>query len=69
MPRLGGAYCFRRVRSHRKSVDWGTLGPALGGATSAKHTFLVLKCFVSVPGNVRLIFELIRSAGDPHPDI
>ena len=22
----------RRVRSQRKSVDWGTLGPALGGA-------------------------------------
>ena len=21
MPRLGGAYCFRRVRSQRKSVD------------------------------------------------
>ena len=32
MPRLGGAYCFRRVRSQRKSVDWGTKGPALGGA-------------------------------------
>ena len=32
MPRLGGAYCFRRVRSQRKSVDWGTMGPALGGA-------------------------------------
>ena len=31
MPRLGGAYCFRRVRSQRKSVDWGTMGPALGG--------------------------------------
>ena len=22
----------RRVRSQRKSVDWGTMGPALGGA-------------------------------------
>ena len=22
----------RRVRSQRKSVDWGTVGPALGGA-------------------------------------
>ena len=32
MPRLGGAYCFRRVRSQRNSVDWGTMGPALGGA-------------------------------------
>ena len=32
MPRLGGAYGFRRVRSQRKSVDWGTMGPALGGA-------------------------------------
>ena len=32
MPRLGGAYSFRRVRSQRKSVDWGTMGPALGGA-------------------------------------
>ena len=32
MPRLGGAYCFRRVRSQRKSVDWGTMEPALGGA-------------------------------------
>ena len=32
MPRLGGAYCFRRVRSQRKSVDSGTMGPALGGA-------------------------------------
>ena len=31
-PRLGGAYCFRRVRSQRKSVDCGTMGPALGGA-------------------------------------
>ena len=32
MPRLGRAYCFRRVRSQRKSVDRGTMGPALGGA-------------------------------------
>ena len=32
MPRLGGAYCFRRVRSQRKSVDWGNMWPALGGA-------------------------------------
>ena len=32
MPRLGGAYCFRHVRSQRKSVDWGTMRPALGGA-------------------------------------
>ena len=32
MPRLGEAYCFRRVRSQRKSVDWGTVGPGLGGA-------------------------------------
>ena len=32
MPRLGGAYCFRRVRSQQKSVDCGTMGPALGGA-------------------------------------
>ena len=32
MPRLGGAYCFHRVRSQRKSVDWGTMGTALGGA-------------------------------------
>ena len=39
MPRLDGAYCFRRVRSQRKSscsqrksIDWGTMGPALGGA-------------------------------------
>ena len=32
MPRLGGAYCFRRVRSQRKSVDWGTMESALGGA-------------------------------------
>ena len=32
MPRLGGAYSFRRVRSQRKSVDRGTMGPALGGA-------------------------------------
>ena len=32
MPRLGGAYCFRRVRSQRKSVDWGTMGRAIGGA-------------------------------------
>ena len=32
MPRLSGAYCFRRVRSQRKSVDWCTMGPALGGA-------------------------------------
>ena len=32
MPRLGGAYCFRRVRSQRKSIDWGTMGPALGEA-------------------------------------
>ena len=34
----------RRVRSQRKSVDWGTMAPALGGATrytSATHTFLV----------------------------
>ena len=32
MPRLGEAYCFRRVRSQRKSVDWGTMRPALDGA-------------------------------------
>ena len=32
MPRLGGAYCFGHVRSQRKSVDWRTMGPALGGA-------------------------------------
>ena len=39
IPRLGRAYCFRRVRSQRKSscsqrksLDWGTMGPALGGA-------------------------------------
>ena len=32
IPRLGGAYCFRPVRSQRKSVDWGTMGPTLGGA-------------------------------------
>ena len=39
MPRLGGAYCFRRVRSQRMSscsqrtsVDWGTMGLALGKA-------------------------------------
>ena len=39
MPRLSGAYGFRRVRSQRKSVDWGTMGPS--GHTSATHTFLV----------------------------
>ena len=32
MSRHGGAYCFRRVRSQRKSVDWGIMGPALAGA-------------------------------------
>ena len=24
MPHLGEAYCFHRVRSYQKSVDWGT---------------------------------------------
>ena len=49
MPRLGGAYCFRRVRSQRKSsvrngsqltgAPWDL---RLAGHTSATHTFLVL---------------------------
>ena len=42
LPRLGGAYCFRRVRSQRKSVDWGTMGPALGG-----QFFFILVVFLS----------------------
>ena len=44
MPRLGGAYCFRRVHSQRKSVDWGTMGPALGGAYECyAHIFSFLR--------------------------
>ena len=50
MPRLGGVYRFRRVRSQRKSVDWGTMGPALGGAyecyahiSSLSYFFLVVR--------------------------
>ena len=46
MPRLGGAYCFRRVRSQRKSVDWGTMDLRLAGHTSATHTFLVSKYYL-----------------------
>ena len=31
-PALAEHTVFCRVRSQRKSVDWGTMGPALGGA-------------------------------------
>ena len=53
MPRLGGAYCFRRVRSQRKSLDWGTMGPALGGAyecyahiSSSQYILILIESFV-----------------------
>ena len=46
MPRLGGAYCFRRVRSQRKSVDWGNIGPALGGAYECYAHISSLECLV-----------------------
>ena len=63
MPRLGGAYCFRRVRSQRKSVDWGTMGPALGGHTSATHTFLVA-IFICLNNTVRFTARNLVSGPD-----
>ena len=49
MHRFGGAYCFRRVRSQRKSVDWGTMGPALGGAYECyAHIFSLIEIEKSV---------------------
>ena len=53
MPRLGGAYCFRRVRSQRKSIDWGTVGPALGGAYECyAHISSFLVCTHSSIGSL-----------------
>ena len=48
MPRLGGAYCFRRVRSQRKSVDWGTMRPALGGAYECYAYIYFRICSISI---------------------
>ena len=68
MPRLGGAYCFRPVRSQRKSscrsqrksVDWGTMGPALGAAyecyahISSSKNHCVVQYFTSQDGSLSI---------------
>ena len=40
----------RRVRSQRKSVDWGTMGPALGGA---------YECYAHISSLILLLSQLI----------
>ena len=63
MPRLGGAYCFRRVRSQRKSVDWGTMGPALGGAYECcAHTSSLLLLFSSPARKLTRYFKLSKNS-------
>ena len=55
----------RRVRSQRKSVDWGTMGPALGGAYEcyALSSFLL---FSAPPSNVESYLSRFRDGIDPN---
>ena len=53
----------RRVRSQRNSVDWGTMGPALGGAYEFYAQFSSFS-YVS-----KLITGLIRCRRQEPPDI
>ena len=54
----------RRVRSQRKSVDWGTMGPPLGGAYECYAHISRYKYEICVNSSVEKLISRTRSLRD-----